>query len=411
MAIFESGNAVIAQSGGPTAAINATLAGVIKGCLDTPAIEKTYGVRFGMEGLLTGDFIDMDDYGFTKEDFDLLSATPGAALGSCRTRIEDDETITKVLEVLAKHNVRYVFYIGGNDSMDAIAKMSAYVEAHEDAWQANFIGVPKTIDNDLYLTDHTPGYGSAAKYVAVCTQEIIRDIASYTTKAVTIIEVMGRDAGWLTAATAISGHLCGAGPDLIYLPEVTFDDEKFISDVKAAFEDDSKPYVVIAVSEGVKNADKEYVAKAEMSGATDNYGHKYLAGVGKHLENLIRREIGCKVRSVEISLLQRCASHIASACDIEESQRIGEAAVRHGVVGETGKMMTFRRVKNADKYTVEVFSEDLSEIANRTRKVPAAFIGEDGTSITEKCLDYMLPLIQGEAKSVYEDGVPVHFAF
>ena len=411
MAIFESGNAVIAQSGGPTAAINATLAGVIRGCLENPAIEKTFGARFGMEGLLSGDFIDIDAYGFTKEDFELLCATPGAALGSCRTRIEDDETITKVLAVLAENNIRYVFYIGGNDSMDAVAKLSAYVEAHADVWQANFVGVPKTIDNDLYLTDHTPGYGSAAKYVAVSTQEIIRDISSYTTKAVTIIEVMGRDAGWLTAATAISGHLCGVGPDLIYLPEVTFDDEKFVADVKAAFEDDSKPYVVVAVSEGVKNADKKYVAEAEMSGAVDNYGHKYLAGVGKHLENLIRREIGCKVRSVEISLLQRCASHIASACDIEESQRIGEAAVRHGVIGETGKMMTFRRVKNADKYTVEVFSEDISEVANRTRKVPAAFIGEDGTSVTEKCLDYMLPLIQGEVKSVYEDGMPVHFAF
>ncbi len=411
MATFEKGNAIIGQSGGPTAAINATLAGVISGCLENPAIEKTYGMKHGIEGVINEDLVDMEDYFFSKEDYDLLSCTPGAALGSCRVKIDGEETIQKILAVLEKYDIRYFFYIGGNDSMDAVEKLSEYVATHEDAWQANFIGVPKTIDNDLYLTDHTPGYGSAAKHIAVTMQEIMRDVSSYSAKSVTIVEIMGRDAGWLTAATALTNHLCGIGPDLIYLPEVTFDENKFIDDVKAALDDESKPYVVVAVSEGVKKADKTYVGESEMSGAVDTFGHKYLTGVGKYLEALVREQIGCKVRSIELNLPQRCASHIASKCDIDEAFRIGEGAVRHAVVGESGKMMTFRRVKNAEKYTVEVYSEDISEIANKIRKVPAAFIGEDGVSVTAKCLDYMLPLIQGEVSPIYEDGMPVHFAF
>ena len=411
MATFEKGNAIIGQSGGPTAAINATLAGVINGCLCNPAITTTYGMRHGLEGIIKEDLIDMKDYFYSKEDYDLLCATPGAALGSCRFKIDSDETIVNILSVLEKYDIRYFFYIGGNDSMDAVEKLTEYVNAHEDAWQANFIGIPKTIDNDLYLTDHTPGYGSAAKHIAITMQEIVRDVASYTTKSVTIVEIMGRDAGWLTAASALTSHLCGVGPDLIYLPEVTFDDDKFINDVNNVLADDSKPYAVIAVSEGVKRADKTYVAESAMSGAVDTFGHKYLAGVGKYLETLVREKIGCKVRSIELNLPQRCASHVASRCDIDESFRIGEGAVRHALVGETGKMMTFRRVKNADTYTVEVYSEDIAEIANKVRKIPAAFIGEDGVSVTSKCLDYMLPLIQGEVSPIYEDGMPVHFSF
>ena len=411
MAIFEKGNAVIGQSGGPTCAINATLAGVIKGCLANENIEKIYGMKNGVEGFLREDFIDIKDYfnGPRDKNLQLLASTPASALGSCRKKISDDETMAKIFEILEKYEIRYFFYIGGNDSMDAVMKLSTYATEHPDVYDVNFIGVPKTIDNDLVLTDHTPGYGSAAKYIAVSMQEIMRDVAVYTTKAVTIVEIMGRDAGWLTAASALTNHLCGIGPELIYLPEFAFDNDKFISDVTKKLKESD--YVVVAVSEGIRDKDGNYVAEAAMSGAVDTFGHKYLAGTGKFLENLVKDKIGCKVRSVELNILQRCASHISSKTDIEESIRIGEAAVRHTYAGETGKMVVVQRVADSNEYAVETAVEDVSEIANKIKKMPKSFFDAKNKTVTDKCIEYMLPLIQGEYPSEYEDGLPVHFVF
>ena len=411
---MEKGNAVVGQSGGPTAAINATLAGVIKGCLAAKEIDKVYGMKNGVEGLSKEDFIILNDYfGKSDREFNLLAATPSAALGSCRKKIESDEQIEALYLIFEKYDIRYFFYIGGNDSMDAVAKLTDYANRNKEnnIRTMYFIGVPKTIDNDLYLTDHTPGYGSAAKYIAVSIQEIMRDCAVYNTKAVTIVEIMGRDAGWLTAAAALTKHICGTGPKLIYLPESVFDEEKFLTDIQTIFENDEEPYLVIAVSEGIKNKDKKYFAEAAMNGLTDSFGHKYLSGTGKYLENLVRERIGCKVRSVELNILQRCASHIASKCDIDESLRIGETAVRHAVSGESGKMMAFRRIKNAKSYSIDIFSEDVCDIANKIKKIPKNYLKEDGTGVNDKCIEYMLPLIQGELETTFEDGLPVHFEF
>ena len=411
MAIFEKGNAVIGQSGGPTCAINATLAGVIKGCLSNSAVDKIYGMKNGVEGLLREDFVDIREYfkGPRDKNLQLLASTPASALGSCRKKINDDETIANIFRILEKYEIRYFFYIGGNDSMDAVMKLSGYMKEHPEVYKVNFIGVPKTIDNDLVMTDHTPGYGSAAKYIAVSMQEIMRDVAVYTTKAVTIVEIMGRDAGWLTAASALSNHLCGTGPALIYLPEVAFDNDNFIKDVKAKLNESD--YVVVAVSEGIRDKDGNYAAEAAMSGATDTFGHKYLAGTGKYLEELVRKEIGCKVRSVELNILQRCASHISSKTDIDESIRTGDAAVRFAVEGESGKMVVVRRIADSEEYAVETAVEDVKEIANKIKKMPKSFIDTKNNFVTDKCIEYMLPLIQGEYPSQFEDGLPVHFVF
>ncbi len=411
MAIFEKGNAVVGQSGGPTSAINATLAGVIKGCLSYVPVEKIYGMRNGIEGFLREDFIDIRKYfkDISDRNFELLASTPAAALGSCRKKIKEDETCKRIFEILEKYNIRYFFYIGGNDSMDAVKRLSEYAATHSGIFQVNFIGVPKTIDNDLVLTDHTPGYGSAAKYIAVSMQEIMRDVAVYTLKAVTIVEIMGRDAGWLTAASGLTNHICGTGPDLIYLPESNFDEEVFINDLSKLLIE--KDYVVVAVSEGIRHADGTYVGESDMDLKTDAFGHKQLSGKGKFLEYLVKDKLGCKVRSVELNILQRCASHIASKCDIEESLKIGEAAVKFAVHGETGKMVAVKRTEANGHYGYEIVSENVSEIANKVKRVPNEYINAQGNGITDECIDYMLPLINGEYPSIYDNGIPVHFVF
>ena len=412
--LIEKANAVVGQSGGPTAAINATLAGVIKGCLDSEKIDIVYGMRNGIEGLEKGNLLALNPY-FEKDErnLDLLSSTPAAALGSCRRKIANDEEIEIIYNVLRENNIRYFFYIGGNDSMDTIAKLTDYAERHasEDIFDVKFIGVPKTIDNDLGETDHTPGYGSAAKFVATTMQEICRDCAVYTKKAVTIVEIMGRDAGWLTAASALANYLAGAGPDLIYLPEKVFDEDGFIKDVNKKLQNPDKPYVVVAISEGIKFADGSYVGEKKTGNYDDPFGHKMLAGAGKVLEAIVNEKIGCKCRSVELNVLQRCASHVASKCDIDESRRIGESAVKHAVKGETGKMMCFRRLKNIDVYRVEIYPENVKNIANVVKSIPKNFLSSDSNGVNDKCIDYMLPLIRGENPVIYEDGLPVHFEF
>ncbi len=404
------GNAIVGQSGGPTAAINATLAGVISGALDCPAIETIYGAFNGVEGMLAGTICNLNEVFANRGNLTTLSATPAAALGSCRKKLPklDDEAGKATYEALVSffkaNNIRYFFYIGGNDSMDTVAKLSAYL-ADKD-WEMRVMGVPKTIDNDLVGTDHTPGFGSAAKYIAATMQEILRDTAVYTVKAVTIVEIMGRDAGWLTAAAALCDKVCGVAPDLIYLPERTFDADKFIADVNAAFA--KHPNIVVAVSEGVRFADGRYVGEGTQSGVADAFGHKYLSGTGKVLEQLVRDNIGCKVRSIELNLMQRCASHIASRSDIEESQLIGAAAVNAAANGESGKMMCYTRT-SSNPYHVDVEPHDIQSIANMIRTVPDEFINAEGNGITSAGIDYILPLIQGECDIPYENGLPKHF--
>ena len=407
---FLHGNAVVGQSGGPTAAINATLSGVIRGALDAKEqgiINILYGMRNGIEGFLREDLVDLFKVFENVDDLNTLEATPAAALGSCRRKLksheEDADTYNKILEILKKHDIRYFFYIGGNDSMDTVLKLSRYAASHD--YELRVVGVPKTIDNDLMATDHTPGFGSASKFVATTVSEIVRDINVYTMDAVTIVEIMGRDAGWLTASAALAAEN-GEGPDLVYLPERVFDEERFVSDVKAKLEE--HPAILVAVSEGVRFANGEYVGAGTQSGAVDVFGHKYLAGTGKVLESIVKNRIGCKVRSVELSLTQRCASHIASLTDINESVTVGKGAVEAAVNGKTGVMMTIERDKG-ENYTSHVGCADIAGIANAIKTVPDEYINADGNGITEEGIAYLKPLIMGELTLEYVNGIPKHF--
>ena len=367
------GNAVVGQSGGPTTAINATLAGVISGAMSSEHIGKIYGMKNGIDGLLADNLIELNGYFTERADFERLKRTPAAALGSCRKKLpkESDpayaETFERIIEIFKKYDIRYFFYIGGNDSMDTVAKLSKYTS--DCGYEVRVIGVPKTIDNDLLGTDHTPGFGSAAKYIAVTMQEMLRDTAVYTVKAVTVVEIMGRDAGWLTASAAL-GRLAGLpSPDLVYLPERDFDMEEFFEDLQAAME--KKPNIVVAVSEGLRFADGRYVGESTQGGAVDAFGHKYLAGTGKALELAIKDRLGCKVRSVELNLPQRCAAHIASKCDIEESFGVGSAAVSAAVQGVSREMMVILRDSEQTEEYHSVFGHmDIDLIANKTKYVP-----------------------------------------
>ncbi len=404
------GNAVVGQSGGPTAAINATLSGVIKGALDAKKegiIGTLYGMRNGIEGFLKENLVDLFKVFENEADLKTLEATPAAALGSCRRKLksheEDADTYAKILEILKKYNIRYFFYIGGNDSMDTVLKLSRYAASHD--YELRVVGVPKTIDNDLMATDHTPGFGSAAKFVATTVKEIIRDINVYTMDAVTIVEIMGRDAGWLTASAALAS-IGDLGPDLVYLPERVFDEERFVSDVKEKLKE--HPAILVAVSEGVRFADGEYVGAGTQSGAVDVFGHKYLAGTGKVLESIVKSRIRCKVRSVELSLTQRCAAHIASLTDINESVMVGKGAVKAATEGRTGVMMTIDRAES-DEYTTSVGCADIAGIANAIKTVPAEYINDEGNGITDEGIAYLKPLIMGELNVEYADGLPKHF--
>ena len=401
------GNAVVGQSGGPTAAINATLAGVIEGALNAAEIKTLYGMRNGVEGLLREDLVDLTArFENNSDDLQTLKTTPAAALGSCRKKLGDPEkdggTYEKLFEIFKKYDIRYFFYIGGNDSMDTVLKLSEYAAKNE--YEMRFVCVPKTIDNDLAATDHTPGFGSAAKFVATTIKEFKRDISVYTVKAVTIVEIMGRDAGWLTASAALPS-VTGDGPDLVYLPEIVFDEDEFIASVNAALLD--HPAVLVAVSEGIRFADGRYVGEGTQSGAVDVFGHKYLAGTGKVLEEIVKTKIGCKVRSAELSLTQRCAAHIASKTDIDESVKIGASAVESAILGNTGVMMIFVR-DNGDNYSVSISSAPIKGIANEIRKVPAEYINAEGNGITKAGIDYLLPLIKGEISQKFDDGMPRH---
>ena len=404
------GNAVVGQSGGPTAAINATLCGVIRGALDAREkgiINTLYGMRNGIEGFLNENIVNLSEIFSNEEKLKILETTPAAALGSCRKKMkspeDDPETYDRLVEIFKKYNIRYFFYIGGNDSMDTVYKLSQYAASKD--YEMRVVGVPKTIDNDLMVTDHTPGFGSAAKYVAVTMKEILRDVSVYTMRAVTIVEIMGRDAGWLTASAALAGISDGVGADLIYLPERAFDVDDFIASINKTFED--HPAVLVAVSEGIRFADGRYVGEGLGGRKVDAFGHVALSGAGKVLEQIVKERLGCKVRSIELNLPQRCASHLASATDISESVGVGFSAVEAAISGKTGVMMTIDRAE-ADEYSVTYGSADISGIANGVKGVPDEYINAMGNGITEAGIKYLAPLIMGEVTPEYENGLPKH---
>ena len=403
------GNAVVGQSGGPTAAINATLAGVIRGALSSgDAIKTLYGMRNGIEGFLNENIVNLSEIFSNEENIDVLELTPSAALGSCRKKMkspsDDPETYDRLIEIFKKYDIRYFFYIGGNDSMDTVLKLSQYAASHD--YEMRVVGVPKTIDNDLMVTDHTPGFGSAAKYVAITMKEILRDVSVYTTKAVTIVEIMGRDAGWLTASSALCGLSDGHGPDFIYLPERQFDPDEFLASIVKAQE--VHPAILIAISEGIKFSDGRYVGEGLGGRKVDAFGHVALSGAGKVLEQLVKESIGCKVRSIELNLPQRCACHIASKTDIDESIGVGRAAVNAAIDGKSGVMMTINRAED-DKYSVYFDAADISKIANGVKQVPDEYINSEGNYVTDECVKYLAPLIVGEVNPIYENGLPKHF--
>ena len=368
-------------------------------------------MRNGIEGFMAERLVELTEDRFNEENLRLLEQTPAAALGSCRLKLptldfENPEKIAvyqRIFEVIEKFDIRYFFYIGGNDSMDTVAKLSAYAE--KIGYDIRIIGVPKTIDNDLAVTDHTPGFASAAKYIATTVREIIRDCAVYTVKAVTIVEIMGRGAGWLSASAALGRLADGTEPDYIYLPECVFDMESFFADIERAFE--KHPNIVIAVSEGLRLADGSYVGESTVKSEADMFGHKALAGTAKALEYAVKERFGCKVRSIEVNLSQRCAGHLLSATDIEESVNIGREAVNSAVKGVSGEVMIYVR-ESGEKYNCKIEHHKASDIANEIKYLPNSFINEAKNGVTDECCGYLLPLIAGEYPVVYEYGLPKH---
>lgn len=400
------GAAVVGQSGGPSSVINASTYGVIRTALDNPNITRVFGAAHGIRGILDDTLYDMNQE--DEKELELLLHTPSSALGSVRYKLKDsdvDETDYKrILEVFKKHNIRYFFYNGGNDSMDTCSKISKYMQ--KVGYECRIMGVPKTIDNDLFGTDHCPGYGSAAKYIATTCMEVYLDARVYDSGMICIMECMGRHAGWLTAAAGIASYF-GQGPDLIYLPEKDFDFDKFISDVKRIYESTGK--CLVAVSEGIHDKDGKFIVEYGAENApVDAFGHKQLGGLASTLVNLMKPYFGkAKFRSVEFSLMQRCAAHIASETDVQESFNSGKTAVLEAVSGVTDKMVGYERTTDENgNYKCGMKLFDLSDVANTEKKVPLEMINEEGNGLTDKYIEYALPLIQGEPKITFENGVP-----
>ena len=399
-------NIIVGQSGGPTAVINSSLAGVYKNAIER-GFDKVYGMLHGIQGLLDEQYIDLSTQIHSELDIELLKRTPSAFLGSCRYKLpeihEDKAIYEKIFEILNKLDIYAFIYIGGNDSMDTIKKLSDY--AILTGQTQKFLGVPKTIDNDLALTDHTPGFGSAAKYIGASTKEVIRDALGLTYKKnmITIMEIMGRNAGWLTGATALAKSEDCDGPDLIYLPEVPFDVEKFLAKVKDLL--NKKASIVIAVSE---LADGRYVCELGSVGDyVDAFGHKQLQGTATYLANFLAAECGCKTRAVELSTLQRSASHMASRVDIDEAFMVGGAAVKAADEGDTGKMVVIDRVSD-DPYMAATGIYDVHRIANEEKLVPREWMNKDATNVTKDFVDYIKPLIQGDYQPIMVNGMPRH---
>ena len=396
------GACIFGQSGGPTAVINASAYGVIRAALDADVITKVYGAAHGIRGVLDDRLYVMDEE--DPKELELLLHTPSSELGSCRYKMadpeKDDSDYRRILEIFKKYDVRYFFYNGGNDSMDTCNKISRYMESV--GYECRVMGVPKTIDNDLFGTDHCPGFGSAAKYIATSCMEISKDSRVYDNGMITIVEIMGRHAGWLAASSALA-TVYGSGPDLIYLPETDFDMDQFFSDVERIYAENGK--VLVAVSEGIHYADGSFVSEAKTS-ATDGFGHAQLGGLASTLANLVKAKTGAKVRGIELSLLQRCASHIASQTDIDEAYSAGKKAVEAAVSGTSGYMVAFRRVMENGKYRCELTLVPLASSANFEKKIPLAWINAEHNGVNRELIDYVLPLIQGEPEIPKVDSLP-----
>mgnify|MGYP000597875719 CR=1 FL=1 len=399
-------NLLVAQSGGPTSAINATLAGVVENALSSPSVDRIYGSINGIQGVLTENLIDLKTKLTNVSELDLLCQTPASALGSCRVKLKDpavcaDEYET-IISVLRKYNIDCFIYIGGNDSMDTVDKLSKYLNA-KGITDITVVGAPKTIDNDLCETDHTPGFGSAAKYIASSLLEIAHDTFIYAVKSVTIVEIMGRDAGWLTAASALARNGYNTAPHLIYLPEVPFDKEDFLLDVKRMLFERNN--VIVAVSEGIRDASGNYISASESS--VDTFGHSQLSGAGKTLEFLVKEKLGVKVRSVEVNVLQRCAAHLASKTDLDEAFTLGQKAVALSEEGVTASMVTIRRISDSP-YEIAYEHAEIRHIANEAKSIPREWINDAGNDVTQPLIDYLSPLILGEVPVKYENGIPVY---
>ena len=394
------GACIIGQSGGPTSVINASAYGVIDTALKSPCITQVLGAEHGIKGVLNDRLFDMglED----PEELRLLKYTPSSALGSCRYKIadpeKDDTDYRRILEVFKKHNVRYFFYNGGNDSMDTCNKISKFMQ--QSGYECRVIGIPKTIDNDLHGTDHCPGFGSAAKFIATSCMEVHQDLRVYDKGRVTIVEIMGRHAGWLAGSAALATY-AGAGPDLVYLPEVPFRMEEFWQDVDRIYRQNGS--CMVAVSEGVQYADGRFVAE---SGDRDVFGHTQLGGLGAMLAESVKRQTGAKVRSIELSLLQRCASHVASKTDIDEAYMAGKAAVEAAISGQTDKMVAFERITENGIYSCKTKLIGLGEVANVEKLVPREWINARGNGVEQPFIDYVLPLIQGETAMQKECSLP-----
>lgn len=399
-------NVFVAQSGGPTVAINASLAGVLHSAIESDKYDTVYGSKYGILGILKDQLIDLTKQSQNIPDFiDTLKISPAMYLGSCRYKLQDPQTDPSDYEYIFKqfetYNIGAFFYIGGNDSMDTVLKLSEY--GKRIGSPIRIIGIPKTIDNDLCETDHTPGFGSAAKYIASSLLEIAHDTFIYAVKSVTIVEIMGRDSGWLTAAAALARNEYNTAPHLIYLPEVPFDPEDFLLDVKRLLFERNN--VVIAVSEGIRDASGNYISASEQS--VDTFGHSQLSGAGKTLEFLIKEKLGVKVRSIEVNVLQRCAAHLASKTDLDEAFALGKKAVALSEEGVTASMVTIQRVSN-DPYTVTYGHAAIRDIANEAKSIPREWISPSGNDIEQPLIDYLAPLITGESNVEYQNGLPVY---
>ncbi len=400
-----TGACIIGQSGGPTSVINASAYGAIKTALESSFITRVYGALNGIKGVLDDNLIDLGEE--DKNELELLKYTPSSALGSCRYKLKDpskdDSDYMRILEIFKKYDIRYFFYNGGNDSMDTCNKISKFMLDH--GYECRVMGIPKTIDNDLFGTDHCPGYGSAAKYIATSLMEIYNDAHVYDTGMITIVEIMGRNAGWLTAASYLS-CLKGAGPNLIYCPENNFDIDVFMAKVKSIYEKSGK--CIVAVSEGIKDKNGRYISEYgnDLSNAKDGFGHAQLGGLASYLAEYVKSKTGAKVRGIELSLLQRCAAHLASQTDIEEAFSAGKAAVEFARDGVTDKMVGFERVSEDGKYKCKIKLFDLTSVANTEKTIPADWFNAEGDGLNDKFAEYALPLIQGETKMPKVDGLP-----